>query len=57
MDRARIEEYGGRLYRKLVEYGSKKMIFTMERERTENGIDMKRCAVIKDNYGRLIIET
>ena len=31
------------------------MIFKMARDRTEGGRDVKRGAVIKDNYGRLII--
>ena len=30
------------------------MIFKMARDRTEDGRDVKRGAVIKDNYGRLI---
>ena len=29
------------------------MIFKMARDRTEDGRDVKRGAVIKDNYGRL----
>ena len=49
----RIEE----LYRKLDVDGGKKMIFTMARNRTEDGRDVKRDAVIKDNYGRLITES
>ena len=44
------------LYRKLDEDGGKKMIFKMARDRTEDGRDVKRGAVIKDNYGRLIAE-
>ena len=32
------------------------MIFKMARDRTEDGRDMKRGAVIKDNNGRLITE-
>ena len=45
------------LYRKLDEYGDKKMIFKMARDRTEDGRDVKRGAVIKDNNGRLITES
>ena len=41
------------LYRKLDEDGGKKMIFKMGRD----GRDVKRCAVIKDNNGRLITES
>ena len=54
MDRARksMEEY-----RKLDEDGGKKMIggglFKMARDRTEEGRDVKRGAVVKDNNGRL----
>ena len=33
------------------------MIFKMARDRTEGGRDVKRGAVIKDNYGRLITES
>ena len=56
MDRARrsMEE---ELYRKIDEYGGKKMIFKMARDRTEDGRDVKRGAVIKDNNGRLIMES
>ena len=56
MDRARrsMEE---ELYRKLDEDGGKKMIFKMARDRTEDGRDVKRGAVIKDNSGRLITES
>ena len=56
MDRARrgVEE---ELYRKLDEDGGKKIIFKMARDRTEDGRDVKRGAVIKDNYERLIIES
>ena len=57
MDRARrsMEE---ELYRKLVDKdGGKKMIFKMARARTEDGRDVKRGAVIKDNNGRLITES
>ena len=55
-DRARgsMEE---ELYRKLDEDGGRKMIFKMARHRTEDGRDVKRCAVIKDSNGRLITET
>ena len=45
------------LYRKLDEDGGKKMIFEMARDRTEDGRDVKRGAVIKDNNGRLITES
>ena len=55
VDRARrsMEE---ELYRKLDEDGGKKMIFKMAWDRTEDGRDVKRGAVIKDNNGRLITE-
>ena len=33
------------------------MIFNMARDRTEDGSDVKRGAVIKDNNGRFITET
>ena len=33
------------------------MIFKMARDRTEDGRDVKRDTVIKDNYGRLITES
>ena len=45
------------LYRKLDEDGGKKMIFKMARDRTEDGRDVKRGAVIKDTNGRLITES
>ena len=45
------------LYRKLDEYGGKDMIFKMARDRTEDGRDVERSAVIKDNNGRLITES
>ena len=45
------------LYRKLDIDGGKKMIFKMARDRTEDGRDVKRGAVIKDNNGRLITES
>ena len=35
------------LYRKLDQDGGQKMIFKMARDRTEDGIDVKRGAVIK----------
>ena len=56
MDRARrsMEE---ELYRKLDEDGGKKMISKMARDRTEDGRDVKRGAVIKDSNGRLITES
>ena len=44
-------------YRKLDEDGGKKMIFKMARDRTEDGRDVKRGVVIKDNNGRLITES
>ena len=55
VDRARrsMEE---ELYWKLDEDGGKKMIFKMARDRTEDGRDVKRGAVINDNNGRLITE-
>ena len=42
------------LYRKLDEDGGPHMIFKMARDRTEDGRDVKRGAVIKNNNGRLI---
>ena len=56
MDRARrsMEE---ELYRKRDEDGGKKMIFKMARDRTEDGWDVKRGKMIKDNNGRLITES
>ena len=56
VDRARrsMEE---ELYRKLDEDGGNKMIFKMARDRTEEGRDVKRVAVIKDNNVRLITES
>ena len=56
MDRARriMEE---ELYRKLDEDGGKKMLFKMARDITEDGRDVERGAVIKDNSGRLITES
>ena len=56
VDRARrsMEE---ELYRKLDEDGGKKMIFKLAQDRTEDGRDVKRGAVIKDNNGRLITES
>ena len=52
VDRARgsMEE---ELYRKLDEDGDKKMTFKMARDRTEDGWDVQRRAVTKDNNGRL----
>ena len=38
------------------EDGGKKMIFKMARDRTEDGRDVKRGVVIKDNNLRLIAE-
>ena len=56
VDRARrsMEE---ELYRKIDEDGGKKMIFNMARDRTEDGRDVKRGAVIKGNNGKLITES
>ena len=56
VDRARrsMEE---ELYPKLDEDGVKKMIFNMARDRTDDGRDVMRGAVIKDNNGRLITES
>ena len=56
VDRARrsLEE---ELYRKLDQDGGKKMIFKMAWDRTEEGRDVKRGAVIKHNNGRLITES
>ena len=42
------------LHRKLDEDVGKIMIFKMARDRTEDGRDVKRGAVIKDNNERLI---
>ena len=44
------------LYRKLDEAGGKQMIFKMARDRTEDGREVKRGAVIKDNNRRFITE-
>ena len=56
VDRARrnTEE---ELHQKLDEDGGKKIIFKMARDRTEDGRDVKRGAMIKDNNGRLITES
>ena len=56
VDRARrsIEE---ELYRKLDEDGGNNMIFKMARDITEDGRDVERGEVIKDNNGRHIIES
>ena len=56
VDRARssMEE---ELYRKLDDDGGKNMIFKMARDITEDGRDVKRGAVIKDNNGRHITES
>ena len=56
MDRGRrsTEE---ELHRKLDEDGGEKMIFKMARDRTEDGRDVKRGDVIKDNNGRLITKS
>ena len=55
-DRARwsMEE---ELYRNFDEDGDKKMICKMVRDRTEDGRDVKRGAVIMDNNERLITES
>ena len=45
------------LYRKLDEDGGKNMIFKIARYIIEDGRDVKRGAVIKDNSGRLITES
>ena len=45
------------MYRKLDEYGGKKMIYKIARDRIEDGRDVKRSAVIKDYNGRLITES
>ena len=45
------------LYRKRDEDGGKNMIFKMARDRTEDGRDVKRVAVIKQNNGRLVTES
>ena len=42
------------LYRKLDEDGGTHMILKMARDRTKDGRDVKRGAVIKNNNGRLI---
>ena len=56
VDRARrsTEE---ELNRKLDEYIGKKIVFKIARDRTEDGRDVKRVAVIKGSYGRLITES
>ena len=51
------DEYGGRTVPKVCEDSGKKMIFKMARDRTEDGRDVKRGAVIEDNNGRLITES
>ena len=55
VDRAR-RSMDEELYRKLDEDGGKKLIFKMARDRTEDGRDVKRGAVIKHNNGRFITE-
>ena len=55
--RQSTEELEEELYRKLYEDGGKKMIFKMARDKTEDGRDVKRGAVIKDHNGRLITES
>ena len=56
VDRARgnMEE---ELYRKIDEGGGKNIIFKMARDRTDDGRDVKRGAVINDSNGRLITES
>ena len=56
VDRARrsMEE---ELYRKLDDDGGKKMIFKMAGDRTEDGRDVRRGAVIKDNNGSNMTES
>ena len=56
MDRTRriVED---ELYRQLDEDCGKKIIFKMALDRTEDGRDVTRGAVIKDNYGRRITES
>ena len=56
MDRARMS-MKEELYLKLDEDGGKNMIFKMARDRTDDGRDVKRGAVIKDNHRRLITES
>ena len=45
------------LYQKLDEDGGKQMVCKMARYRTEDGREVKRGAVIKDNNERLITES
>ena len=45
------------LYRKRDEDGGKTMIFKMARDRTDDGRDVERGAVIKDNKGIIITES
>ena len=45
------------LNRKLDEDRGKQIIFKMALDRTEDGREVKRGAVIKDNNGRLITES
>ena len=54
--RGRWIEHGGVWRKKLDEDGGKKMIFKMTRDRNEDGRDVKKDVVIKDNHGRLITE-
>ena len=56
VDRAR-RNMKEELSRKLDDDGSKKTIFKMAQDRTEDGRDVKRGAVIKDTNGRLITES
>ena len=42
------------MYRKLDEDGGTKMIFMMARDSTEDGRDLNRGAVTKDNKGKRI---
>ena len=45
------------LYRKRDEDGGKTMVFKMARDRTHDGRDVERGAVIKDNKGVIITES
>ena len=55
-------EHGGvwrkeELHRKLDDDGGKKKMFKMARVRTDDGRDLKRGTMFKDNNGRLITES
>ena len=56
VDRAR-RSMGEEIYRKLGVGGVKKMIFKMARDRTKDGRNVTRDAVITNHYGRLITES